>query len=144
MTSCAQSAHRKCAWPLVGLGLLWWFDQGKRVADDGAYRWPKGVLSEMREDRHGQVWLGIYGSGLFCYATNGAVLNLSRTEGLPGNFVRSLQEDREGNIWAGTEGAGLARIKPALFRSYGREQGLASDPVGALRFRPRPADRASA
>ncbi len=103
------------------------FNHDKWELDYGAYPWSKGVLSQMREDRHGQLWLGVYGSGLFRYATNGALLELSRTEGLPGNLVRSLLEDREGNIWAGTEGHGLARVKPAIFRSYGREQGLSSD-----------------
>ena len=101
----------------------------KWVANYGAYPWPKGVLSEMHEDRHGQLWLGIYGSGVFRYSTNGAVLEISRNEGLPGNFIRSLIEDREGNIWVGAEGQGLTRIKPAIFRSYAREQGLSSNQV---------------
>jgi len=114
---------------VAGCGRLRRFDEGKWIADYGPFPWSKGVLSEMREDRRGQLWLGTYGSGVFRYATNGAVLNLARKEGLPGNFVRSLLEDREGNIWVGTEGHGLARVKPAIFRSYGREQGLSSDLV---------------
>jgi ligand-binding sensor domain-containing protein/signal transduction histidine kinase len=114
---------------VAGNGRLRRFEKGRWVADYGAYPWTKGVLSKMLEDRQGQVWVGVYRSGVFRFATNGAVLGLSRTEGLPGNLVRSLLEDSEGNIWAGTDGHGLARVKPAVFRSYGREQGLSSDQV---------------
>src|SRR5262249_51872253 len=42
---------------------------------------------------------------------------------------RSLCEDREGNVWVGTEGSGLARVKPVVFRSYGRKEGLPADCV---------------
>jgi len=114
---------------VAGNGHVRRFEDGKWVANYGSYPWSKGVISEMCEDRHGQLWLGIYGSGVFRYTANGVVLTISHSEGLPGNFVRSLVEDREGNIWVGTEGQGLTRIKPAIFRSYAREQGLSSNQV---------------
>ncbi len=114
---------------VVGNGRVRRFDDGKWVANFGAYPWSKGVLSQMSEDSRGQLWLGIYGSGVFRYTTNGVVLTISQSEGLPGNFVRSLMEDHEGNIWVGTEGQGITRIKPAIFRSYSRKQGLSSNQV---------------
>src|SRR5207245_1465399 len=98
----------------------------KWVADFGTYPWSKGVLTCLLEDQRLQLWLGTYGSGLFRYSTNGARLPLCAQHGLPGNIVRSLCEDREGNLWVGTEGHGLARLKPAIFRSFGRAEGLAS------------------
>src|SRR5207245_1758584 len=114
---------------VAGNGHVRRFKDGKWVANYGAYPWSKGVLSQMAEDRHGQLWLGIYGSGVFRYTTNGVVLTISHSEGLPGNFVRSLVEDREGNIWVGAEGQGITRIKPAIFRSYARKHGLSSNQV---------------
>lgn len=47
-----------------------------------------------------------------------------------GNAVFSRQNilhyypDREGNIWIGTEQEGLHRLKPALFWTYGHDEGL--------------------
>ena len=83
----------------------------------------------MVEDHWGQVWVGTYGSGVYCYGTNGVARHFSIEDNLPGSFVRSLAEDHEGNIWVGLEGDGLARIKPVVFRSYGRKQGLSGDCV---------------
>ena len=112
---------------VAGQGRLRRFDHGKWVADYGAYPWTKGVLMCLHEDHQGQLWAGTYGSGLFCYGTNGSLSQLSTREGLPSNVIRCLLEDREGNLWAGTEGRGLARLKPSIFTSLGRAQGLSSD-----------------
>lgn len=110
-------------------GRLQKFRQGRCVADFGSYPWSKGSVVCIQEDYSGQVWVGTYGSGLYCYGTNGAVRAFSQKEGLPGGFIRALCEDREGNIWVGTDACGLARVKPVVFRSYGREQGLSGDCV---------------
>jgi len=56
---------------VAGNGRIRRFEEGKWVADYGAYPWSKGVLSAMLEDRQGQVWAGVYRSGLFRIATNG-------------------------------------------------------------------------
>jgi ligand-binding sensor domain-containing protein/signal transduction histidine kinase len=121
----ARSIHGGC-WAAVNGGLKR-FEEGKCVEDAGAFPWSKGDLYYMFEDRDGQLWLGTYGSGLFRYSTNHEVLHLSTPEGLPGVLVRSLCQDREGDLWVGTEGDGLARLKPALFKTYGRKQGLSGD-----------------
>ncbi len=105
------------------------FERGKWVADLGDYRWSKGVVSCLREDRRGQVWVGTYGSSLFRYSGNGAVLAFSRKDGFPGASIRSVHEDREKNIWVGMEGQGLARLKLTVFGSYGRQQGLSGNSV---------------
>ena len=110
-------------------GTLRRFQGTKCVADYGRYPWPKGNVVRMVEGHDSQLWVGTYGSGVYCYATNGTPRHFSRPEGLPGAFVRALCEDREGNIWVGTDGFGLARIKPVVIRSYGREDGLAGDCV---------------
>src|SRR5579872_7115397 len=56
---------------VAGKGRLRRFDHGGWVADYGAYPWSKGGSSCALEDRRGQLWIGTYGSGLFCYDTNG-------------------------------------------------------------------------
>ncbi len=102
------------------------------VADYGPFPWSKGNVVRMLEDHSGQVWVGTYGSGLYCYSTNGEPRHFSSEDGLPGGFIRSLCEDREGNIWVGMEGYGLARVKPVVFQSYGRKQGLSGDGVSSV------------
>jgi len=81
------------------------------------------------EDRVGGLWLGTYGEGVFVVGTNGQVKHLTRRKGLPSDLVRCLFEDREGNVWAGLEGRGLARIRRALFASYGQTEGLSDETV---------------
>jgi ligand-binding sensor domain-containing protein/signal transduction histidine kinase len=122
------ASRRGGCWAAVN-GRLRRFDEGRCAEDFGAFPWSKGDLFCMLEDRKGQLWLGTYGSGLYRYSTNGAVLHLSTRDGLPGDLIRSLCEDREGNLWVGTEGSGLARLKPAIFHAYGRREGLSDDCV---------------
>lgn len=113
-------------------GRLRKFTQSGCVADYGAYPWSKGNVVCLVEDHRGQVWVGTYGSGVYCYGTNGITRHFSVEDGLQGSFIRSLCEDREGNLWVGMEGEGLARIKPVVFRSYGRKQGLSGDCVSSV------------
>ena len=117
---------------VAGNGKLRLFARDHWAKDYANYPWSKGVLTCLVEDRDGQVWAGTYGSGIFKYATNGQCVQISRSAGLPGNEIRSLHADKEGNLWVGTEGRGLARLKPAIFTSYGRAQGLGSDLVTSL------------
>jgi ligand-binding sensor domain-containing protein len=110
-------------------GRLRKFQPSGCVTDYGNYPWSKGNVVCMVEDHRGQVWVGTYGSGVYCYGTNGVARHFSLEDNLPGSFVRSIAEDHEGNIWVGLEGDRLARIKPVVFRSYGRKQGLSGDCV---------------
>lgn len=43
--------------------------------------------------------------------------------------INTVLRDREGNLWLGTHAAGLHRLAPALFRTYSRAEGLASQNV---------------
>jgi hypothetical protein len=126
----AGGRHGDCWLAVNGRLRRIWADG--RVADFGVYQWSKGEVARMMEDRLGQLWVGTYGSGVYCYTTNGVARSFSSKDGLPGDLVRSLCEDHEGNVWVGTEGYGLARIKPVVFRSIGRKQGLAGDCVTSV------------
>ena len=117
---------------VVANGRLRRFHAGKWAADLGKYAWTNRAVYGLHEDHNGQVWVATMGDGLFRYSTNGAVLRLTTREGLPTDSVRCVAEDREGNVWVGTEGGGLCRLKPAIFRTYGRREGLSSDQVQAV------------
>lgn len=47
--------------------------------------------------------------------------------GLSSNSIRSMFVDRDKNLWIGTNNGGLNKLKPKLFRSYSKEDGMLSD-----------------
>ena len=109
------------------------FDAGKWVAEFASISRP---IYDLHEDRNGCLWVASMGNGLYRFAPDGEMLQLTTKEGMPSDFVRCVIEDREGNIWAGTEGGGLCRLKPATFKSLGTRQGLSSDlPVSMFEAR---------
>lgn len=94
--------------------------------EPGCVPCPNGMsnVTCLIEDRHGQVWVGTYGYGLFQYDSAAGWRRFTAGNGLLHNAVRSVFEDRESNLWVGTDGGGLHRLKPRLFRSYEAKDGL--------------------
>ena len=121
-------SHQGGCW-VAANGRLRRFKRDGQVMDYGAFPWSEGEADCMIEDHYGQIWIGTYGNGLYRYGTNGTVLHLSTKDGLPGDFIRDIREDHEGDLWVGTESYGLVRLKPTLFRGFGRQQGLSGDCV---------------
>jgi ligand-binding sensor domain-containing protein len=58
------------------------------------------------QDKHGNLWFGTTGQGVFRYDGK-SFTHFTTRGGLNGNAVSSMVEDRKGNIWFGTD-AGLA------------------------------------
>jgi ligand-binding sensor domain-containing protein/signal transduction histidine kinase len=119
----------------------WWVQSGGRVrlwrdgewgADAGEWVPLDRRVECSLEDRRGEVWVASLGKGLFCYSTNRPPRQITMREGLGSDLVRGLFEDVEGNLWVGTRAGGLNRVRPALFKTYGRKQGLATDLVTAI------------
>jgi signal transduction histidine kinase/ligand-binding sensor domain-containing protein len=119
----------------------WWIQTGGRVklwregqwiADAGEWARSDRRVECSLEDRRGQLWVASLGKGLYCYQTNGPVRQITVKEGLGSDLVRALFEDAEGNLWVGTRPGGLNRLRPSLFKTYGRKQGLSTDLVTAI------------
>ena len=75
-----------------------------------------GIGSRVLHDRHGSLWVGTLGQGLWRVRRPGAepdatVEQATVATGLPSNRVLALFEGREGNIWAGTF-EGLSQLTP--------------------------------
>lgn len=91
----------------------------------------------VREDEHGDWWLGTE-SGLLHYRRpSGKTTRYGRGEGLSSNVVYGIVSDGAGGWWLSTQN-GLVYAAPDLdrgaFRRYYREDGLASDVFSPFSF----------
>ncbi len=84
--------------------------EGKWVEDLGVAPWGLAPVSAMIETRAGYLVAGTPNNGLFLVFREGEVQHLTRTNGLPSNWIHALCEDHEGNVWAGTHG-GLVMLQ---------------------------------
>jgi ligand-binding sensor domain-containing protein/signal transduction histidine kinase len=83
------------------------------------------------EGRHGELWIGTSGKGLYCFVDERFVSINPRNGGLAGD-VRSLCEDREGNLWLGTYGSGLVRLQSRNVNLLDLRAGLPNHPPSCL------------
>lgn len=87
------------------------------------------------EGRHGELWIGTSGKGLYCF-TDDKFLPITLRNGGLASDVRALCEDREGNLWLGTFGGGLVRLQPRNVRVLDSSVGLPSRPTVCLALGP--------
>ncbi|HEX5221601.1 MAG TPA: two-component regulator propeller domain-containing protein [Verrucomicrobiae bacterium] len=125
----ALAAARQDGCWMAGNGQVRLFKDGKPHRARAVLGGKEAAILGFLEDREGSLWLGTYGGGVLVLDPGGEVKRLTRDQGLPSDLVRCLFEDREGNLWAGLEGRGLARIRRAMFASYGRTEGLSDETV---------------
>lgn len=84
----------------------WWYhlDSGKaeRVAFISDLEIPTAHVDTSR-----QLWVSIYGKGVFCYSKDGKLVrHLSKSNSLTDNVVLDIDE-KDGDIWLATDGGGL-------------------------------------
>ena len=113
------------------------------MVDGGVLRYAQGRFSEVaaglasslvtavHADRQGRIWIASSQSGITIVNPNAAQLqfkNLTISEGLTSNNIRSLAEDSHGNVYAGTA-RGVDRISSDMARvtHYSIANGLAGD-----------------
>jgi ligand-binding sensor domain-containing protein/signal transduction histidine kinase len=111
---------------------LWRWDPGTNSVAD----YPRiGLVSAFAGDRQGNVWMGMFGGGLYRYR-GGEFQRFRRSDGLPGGGVLALLISQSG-LWIGTNGGGLGRIaNPAEERPtiavYNASRGMSSNIVQVL------------
>jgi signal transduction histidine kinase/streptogramin lyase len=91
----------------------------------------RGAVTALAAATDGTLWIGSVAGGL-SRLRDGDVENLSTTNGLANNHIRTLHLDREGTLWIGTGGAGLARWKQGRLDSFTTRQGLGDDTVSQI------------
>lgn len=84
-------------------------------------------VAALFEDRAGNLWVGLMGSGVIRYDNNGALETIRGSFELSHAQVRCFFEDHEGNIWVGTDGAGLHRLRIGAFSVIDKNAGLPAD-----------------
>jgi len=114
---------------IAGNGCVQLFNDGRLQETRAMLEGKQAAILGFLEDREGSLWLGTYGGGVMVIEPDGRMKRLGREVGLPSDLVRCLFEDREGNVWAGLEGRGLARIRRAMFSSYGQAERLSDETV---------------
>ena len=118
------------------------------LVDGGVLRYAQGHFSEvaaglapslvtaMHADRQGRIWIASSQSGLSIVddpkASQPRFRNLTISDGLASNNVRSLTEDVFGNVYVGTA-RGVDKVSPDLthFTHYSIANGLAGDFISA-------------
>jgi ligand-binding sensor domain-containing protein/signal transduction histidine kinase len=91
-------------------------------------------VQSFAEDRSGDVWAGMFPSGLARFRGPGCELI---THEVPRGAIKSLLVDSQGRLWIGSSQGGVGRMDhPAAdeprIQSYGLEQGLSSEHVFSL------------
>ncbi len=82
----------------------------------------------LAEDRHGRIWAGTYGDGLYCLERE-KITVFNNRNGLTSTMVLALKADRKGNMWIGTNGGGLDVYRGGKFTSYRQRDGLVNDNI---------------
>jgi signal transduction histidine kinase/ligand-binding sensor domain-containing protein len=99
--------------------------------DLGPFPWGEAFVMTMMEASSGQLLVGTLQSGLFIHDRALGWMQLSRTNGLQQDWIRSLAEDREQNIWVGTSG-GLVVLRPRRVVMQNPPDGWQGRPVLAI------------
>ena len=91
---------------------------------------PADPVSQIVEDRQGNLWLGTRG-GLVRF-TDGRFTTVTTRDGLPDNLVHAIFEGRDGSVWVGTGAGGVARFRSGHVTTFTTADGLPSNTVRAL------------
>jgi ligand-binding sensor domain-containing protein/signal transduction histidine kinase len=89
--------------------LLLQITDGNTVSYADAEGLPPGRLTNLLEDRDGNLWVGSR-EGLIRFQPGRGFTRFGRPDGLPDGDVSALYEDREGSLWVGTRAGGLAQF----------------------------------
>jgi len=81
-------------------------------------------ITAIREDNHGNLWLGTAGKGLFQRKKGtDSFINFNTRDGLADNIVLSIFNDSKNNLWIGTYD-GVSRYRNGVFKSLKAQDGI--------------------
>jgi signal transduction histidine kinase/ligand-binding sensor domain-containing protein len=128
--SCITAGRKGGSW-IIGEGRVHRWAKQSWQEDLGTFPWENSYAVTMLEMSSGQLLVGTLERGLYIHDPALGWMNLSRTNGLPQDWVRCLMEDREHNIWLGTSG-GLVILRPRSVAMRNPPDGWQGRPVQAI------------
>lgn len=91
---------------------------------------------DIKEDSYGNLWLGTYANGAYCYRVNekkwkNYVFDENNSGSLPYDKVLSIFEDSHRRVWLTTQGGGFCQFHPETetFTRYDSRNGMPNDVV---------------
>ena len=86
----------------------------------------------MVEDTKGNLWVTTWTDGLIVIPPGGPPARVPLENDGAVRALRTLFVDVEGNVWIGSDVAGLFRVKPRVFRTYTRADGLDGEVIKSV------------
>jgi signal transduction histidine kinase len=119
-------------WIGTTIGLLH-YQSGKTNWFTENHGQPLRDVRTVAEDKNGNIWFGMAGSGLACLENqNQQIRQFRKSDGLSSDFIECLHFDEDGALWIGTFGGGLDRFKEGHFAVINRKQGLPNSVIGDI------------
>lgn len=96
------------------------------------------AVNSIVADKQGNVWLGVFGQGLFLFQKASGTLHHFKSDGRPNslssNLVWSINIDKNGTVWIGTLSGGLNRYNPdnntfSVYKRTGTKNSQLSDDI---------------
>ncbi len=100
---------------------------GGRIESIGSIGGSKGTVTNIIEDREGNVWLSLYADGIV-RLRNGKVKVYSVSSGLSSKTVSVLHPSRKGGVWVGTLGGGVDYISSTGIENHNLSDVFADSP----------------
>lgn len=113
-------------WMATNNGLLWSDAQGQaHVQDAQGPDAPTRPVRRLLVDRHGSLWLGTEGQGVFRVDTSEVPWRFEHLSRDPWQslVIDALFEDREGHVWVGTRNLGLLQLMDGPFTTVQIDEG---------------------
>lgn len=88
-------------------------------------------ITDIVEDRHGDMWMGTDGYGL-CHYDGTSFTFLTEEDGLVDNVIGDLMMDSKGRLWIGTYFGGVSMYDGAKFHNFTQQGDVDGVEVGAF------------
>jgi ligand-binding sensor domain-containing protein/signal transduction histidine kinase len=120
-----------------GSRLLRWDPGNKAITwfEDGPNH--NELISAFAEDRHGGIWMGLWGGGALFRYDGRQFRRFKQSDGAPAGAIHALLTDSAGRLWIGSHDGGLVLVENPggerfRVRTYDTATGLASNLIQCL------------